>query len=180
MPLSLSLPAPCSDPLAELQRIFRNSLASVHAQRAYIAAFNQFFVLAAQTGRPVCRALLMEYRAQMIDQAPSKTTKRTLNSAVIWSDSAAQNTERIGEKIVNEGMKVSLSNPLGTFLGSSVMFLAGIVLGEHWRPPGAIILAVTVLGAVLAALHELLTCFLWCSFTSWWIGRRMGELKAKR
>ena len=80
---------------------------------------------------------------------------------------------------MNEGMKVSLSNPLGTFLGSCVMFLAGIVLGEHWHPSGAAVLAVTVLGAVLAALHELLTCFLWCSFTSWWVGRRMGELKGK-
>jgi len=180
MPLFLFLPAPCSDPLAELRRVFRNSLASAYTQRAYIAAFNQFFALAAQAGRPVCRALLMEHRAQMIHQAPSKTTKRTLNSAVIWSDSAAQNTERIGEKIVNEGMKVSLSNPLGRFLGSSVMFLVGMVLGEHWRPSGAVILAVTVLGAALAALHELLTCFFWCSFTSWWIDRRMGELKAKR
>ena len=80
---------------------------------------------------------------------------------------------------MNERMKVSLSNPLGTILGSFVMFLAGIVLGEHWHLSGAVVLAVTLLGAVLAALHELLCCFLWCSFTSWWIGRRMGELKGK-
>ena len=81
---------------------------------------------------------------------------------------------------MNNQMKVSLSNPLGTLLGSFVMLLAGIVAGEHWHPTGAVLLGVTVFGAVLAALHELLTCFLWCSFTSWWIGRRMGELKGKR
>ena len=67
--------------------------------------------------------------------SPSKSTKRTLNSAVgsaqavIWSDSAAHNTERIGERIVSKGMKATLSNPLGTLLRSIAMFLAGIVLG---------------------------------------------------
>lgn len=81
---------------------------------------------------------------------------------------------------MNEGMKVSLSNPLGTLLGSFVMLLAGIILGEHWHPSAAVVLAVTILGAVLAALHELLTCFLWCSFVSWWIGRRSREIERQR
>jgi hypothetical protein len=63
MTLSLSLPARSSDPLAELRRIFRNSLTSEHTKRAYIAAFNQFFALAAESGYSICRALLMEYRA---------------------------------------------------------------------------------------------------------------------
>lgn len=61
---------------------------------------------------------------------------------------------------MSERMKVSVSNPLGTFLRSLVMFLAGIVLGEHWHPSGAVVFEVSVLGAVLAALHELLSCFL--------------------
>lgn len=56
MTLSLALPAPRSDSITELRRIFRNSLASAHTKRAYIAAFNQFFALAAETGRPVCHA----------------------------------------------------------------------------------------------------------------------------
>ena len=67
MSLSLFLPTQTSDPLAELRRMLWNSLVSAHTRRAYIAAFNQFFGLVAETGRPVCRALLMEYRAQMID-----------------------------------------------------------------------------------------------------------------
>jgi hypothetical protein len=66
--MSLSL-SPCSytDPLAELRRMLLNSLVSVHTRCAYIAAFNQFFSVVAETGRPVCRALLMNCRAQMID-----------------------------------------------------------------------------------------------------------------
>ena len=81
---------------------------------------------------------------------------------------------------MNERMKVSLSNPLGTFLGSFVMFSAGIVLGEHWQPSGAVILAVTVAGAALACLHELLSCFLWCSFASWRADRMSREIEGER
>jgi integrase len=98
MPLSLFLPAPCSDLLAELRRIFRNSLASAHTQRAYIAAFNQFFALAAESGRPVCRALLMEYRAQMINQGLSASTVNVRLSAI--------------RKLVNEARENNLLDPV--------------------------------------------------------------------
>ena len=77
---------------------------------------------------------------------------------------------------MSKGMKATLSNPLGTFLRSIVMFLAGIILGEHWNPSGAVVVAVTVVGAILAVLHEVLSCFLWCSFASWWTGRRSREI----
>jgi integrase len=82
MTLSLSLPARSSDPLAELRRIFRNSLTSEHTKRAYIAAFNQFFALAAESGRSVCRALLLEYRAQMIDRGLSASSINVRLSAI--------------------------------------------------------------------------------------------------
>jgi integrase len=59
-----------------------NSLVSAHTRRAYIAAFNQFFELVAEAGRPVCRALLMEYRAQMIDQGLSASTINVRLSAI--------------------------------------------------------------------------------------------------
>ena len=81
---------------------------------------------------------------------------------------------------MSKGIKATLGNPLGTFLRSIVMFLAGIILGEHWHPSGAVVLAVTVVGAVLAVLHELLSCFLWCSFASWWTGRRSQEIEEQR
>jgi len=59
-----------------------NSLVSAHTRRAYIAAFNEFFELVTETGRPVCRALLMEYRAQLIDQGLSASTTNVRLSAI--------------------------------------------------------------------------------------------------
>ena len=81
---------------------------------------------------------------------------------------------------MGEEMKVSLSNPLGVFLGSFTMFLTGIAIGEHWHPSKTVALAVTVLAAVLAVAHELLSCFLWGSLTAWWIGWRAATLERKR
>ena len=82
MSLSLYLPTQTPDPLAQLRRMLSNSLVSAHTRRAYIAAFNQFFELVAEAGRPVCRALLMEYRAQMIDQGLSASTINVRLSAI--------------------------------------------------------------------------------------------------
>jgi site-specific recombinase XerC len=62
--------------------MFRNSLISTHTKRAYTAAFNQFFALAAQTGCPVSRALLMEYRAQLIERGLSASTINVRLSAI--------------------------------------------------------------------------------------------------
>ena len=98
MSLSLSLLAPSSDPLAELRRIFRNSLTSAHTKRAYIAAFNQFFTLAAESGRSVSRALLMEYRAQMIDCGLSASTINVRLSAI--------------RKLISEARENNLLDPL--------------------------------------------------------------------
>lgn len=81
---------------------------------------------------------------------------------------------------MSEGMKVSLSNPLGAFLGALAMFLAGIAIGARWHPSPTIALAITVLAAVLAGVHELVSCFLWCSLTAWWIGRRSAALERRR
>ena len=82
MSLSLYAPTHTSDPLAELRRLFTNSLVSAHTKRAYITAFDQFFTLAAATGHAVCRALLMEYRARMIEQGLSATTINVRLSAI--------------------------------------------------------------------------------------------------
>ncbi len=80
--LSLFLPAQTPDPLAKLRRLFMNSLVSAHTKRAYIAAFNQFFTLVIASDRPVSRALLMEYRARMIDQGLSASTINVRLSAI--------------------------------------------------------------------------------------------------
>ena len=87
MSLSLFLPAQTPDPLAELRRLLMNSLVSAHTKRAYIAAFNEFFTLVTASGRPVSRALLMEYRARMIKRAsaPPRSTfdfQRSVSSSL--------------------------------------------------------------------------------------------------
>src|SRR5579863_990890 len=82
MSLSLFLPAQSPDPLAELRRLLMNSLVSAHTKRAYVAAFNEFFTLVTASGRPVSRALLMEYRARMIDQGLSASTINVRLSAI--------------------------------------------------------------------------------------------------
>jgi hypothetical protein len=81
---------------------------------------------------------------------------------------------------VGEEMKVSLSNPLGVFLGSFTLFLTGIAIGQHWHTSKTVALAVAVLAAALAVAHELLSGFLWGSFTAWWIGRQAANLERKR
>lgn len=82
MSLSLSIPVPCSDPLAKLRRIFGSSLTSAHTKRAFIAAFNQFSALAAESSRPVCRALLMDYPAQLNDRGLRASTINVRPSAI--------------------------------------------------------------------------------------------------
>jgi site-specific recombinase XerD len=108
--------------LAELRRIFKNSLVSAHTKRAYIAAFNQFFALVAETGRSVSRALLMEYRAQMIDQGLSASTINVRLSAI--------------RKLISEARENNLLDPAET---ARILKVPGVptrgVWLEHWLTP---------------------------------------------
>lgn len=81
---------------------------------------------------------------------------------------------------MNEKLNVRLGNPVVMFFWASAMFLAGVVVGAHWHPSPRMAVAATVAAGVFTMLHELLCCFVWCSLSAWWIGRRMGELKARR
>jgi hypothetical protein len=36
-----------------------------------------------------------------------------------------------------------------------------------------------VVAGLLMALHELASCFFWCSVTAWWIGRRTSAFDRK-
>ena len=78
-------------------------MVSAHTKRAYLAAFNQFFVLVAETGRPVSRALLMEYRAQMIDQGLSAATINVRLSAIrkLVGEARENNRVRPGNTMVD-------------------------------------------------------------------------------
>src|ERR1035438_144020 len=122
MSLSLYLPTQTPDPLAQLRRMLSNSLVSAHTRRAYIAAFNQFFELVAEAGRPVCRALLMEYRAQMIDQGLSASTINVRLSAI--------------RKLVNEARDNNVLDPVeaARILTVPGVPLRGVRLG-NWLTP---------------------------------------------
>jgi integrase len=150
MSLSLFFPAHAPDPLAELRRMLSNSLVSAHTRRAYIAAFDQFFSLAAGSGRPVCRSLLMEYRAQMIDQGLSASTINVRLSAIRKLVSEARDNDlldaveaariltvpgvptrgvRLGNWLTSEEAKTLLAVPdRGTLIGKRAFAILSVLV----------------------------------------------------
>ena len=150
MSLSLSFPAHAPDPLAELRRILRNSLVSAHTKRSYIAALDQFFRLVADAGRPVSRALLMEYRAQLIDQGLSASTINVRLSAIRKLVSEARDNDlldaveaariltvpgvptrgvRLGNWLTPEEAKRLLDVPdRGTLIGKRAFAILGVLV----------------------------------------------------
>jgi len=81
---------------------------------------------------------------------------------------------------LDEKLNVRLGNPVVMFFWSSAMFLTGILVGDNWRPLRTHSIAIALAAGVFTVLHELMCCFVWCSISAWWIGRRMGELKRTR
>ena len=81
---------------------------------------------------------------------------------------------------MNEKLNVRLGNPVVMFFWASAMFLTGIVVGAHWHPSHALTAGIALAAGAFTMLHELVCCFVWCSISAWWIGRRMGELKGGR
>jgi hypothetical protein len=75
---------------------------------------------------------------------------------------------------------VRLGNPVVMFFWSAAMLLTGIVIGAYWHPSRALVVATGVAAGVFMVLHELLCCFVWCSLSAWWIGRRTEELRVER
>jgi adenine-specific DNA-methyltransferase len=54
---------------------------------------------------------------------------------------------------------------------------------RHWRVLAPIAHALggdRGAAGVFTMIHELVSCFVWCSLSAWWIGRRTGELKGGR
>jgi integrase len=72
--LPIALPRQIQDSVASLQSLLCNSLVSIHSKRAYLKAFEKFVELSEKSNRPVSRALMMEYRAAMINQGLSAST----------------------------------------------------------------------------------------------------------
>ena len=81
---------------------------------------------------------------------------------------------------MTERLSVRLSNTLSMFLSNSAMLGTGLALGGWWHPSRVAILAVAFLAGVFAVLHQLVCCFVWCSLTAWWIGRKAAALPSKR
>lgn len=81
---------------------------------------------------------------------------------------------------MNEKISLRLENPVTMFLLSSAMLLTGVVIGAHWHPSRAIVVAAGISAGVFMMLHELACCVVCCSITAWWIGRRTRELKDGR
>lgn len=81
---------------------------------------------------------------------------------------------------MQEKLNVRLGNPVVMFFWSSAMFLTGIIVGANWHPSRTHTIAIAFAAGVFTMLHELMCCFVWCSISAWWIGRRMGELKKTR
>ncbi|MGO9435938.1 MAG: hypothetical protein ACLP00_16810 [Terracidiphilus sp.] len=81
---------------------------------------------------------------------------------------------------MDEKLNVRLGNPVVMFFWSSAMFLAGVTVGVYWHPSRAHSVAIACAAGVFTMLHELVCCFVWCSISAWWIGRRTSELKKTR
>jgi hypothetical protein len=77
---------------------------------------------------------------------------------------------------MNDKLNVRLGNPMVMFFWSFAMLLVGIAIGGYWHPSRMRAVTIAVGAGAFTMLHELVCCFVWCSLSAWWIGRRMGEL----
>lgn len=80
---------------------------------------------------------------------------------------------------MNETLSVNLGNPLFMFSWNFATVAMGLAVGGYWRPSRAVILTMASCAGVFAALHELVCCFLWCTVTAWWIGRKSAAITPK-
>src|SRR5246500_4934130 len=66
----------------ELREMVLNSVASEHSKRNYAKALDEVFTLCANRAQGLSRALLMEYRAAMVEKKLSASTVNVRLSAV--------------------------------------------------------------------------------------------------
>jgi hypothetical protein len=65
-------------------------------------------------------------------------------------------------------MEMQSGNLLLVFIYSLSLLLIGCAVGMHWRGSPSVALCVTILGAALFVLHELMTVLLWFGATAAW------------
>ena len=78
-----------------------------------------------------------------------------------------------------EKLSVNLGNPLFMFFCNFAMVAIGLSAGGYFHPSRAMILTIAICAGVFVMLHELVCCFLWCSVTAWWIGRKTAAFTPK-
>src|SRR5260370_31146072 len=79
-----------------LQEMVLNSVASEHSKRNYAKALDEVFTLCEERKQPLSRALLMEYRAVMVEKKLSASTVNVRLSAVRKLIGEAQRNGIIG------------------------------------------------------------------------------------
>lgn len=124
MPSSLSVISPAAKfkSMDALRTMVRDAMVSTHSKRAYLKAVDDFFALIESAGRPISRALLMQYRAAMIEAGLSASTINLRLSAI--------------RKLVREARDNSLIDPIEAERISGVAGVAehGVRLGQ-WLTP---------------------------------------------
>jgi hypothetical protein len=75
-----------------------------------------------------------------------------------------------------ESLNVTLGNPLSMLFWNFAMPGTGLVMGGYLHPSLAMVLTIASFAGVFEALHELVCCFVWCSLTAWWIGKKAAAL----
>jgi hypothetical protein len=80
----------------ELREMVLNSVASEHSERNYAKALDEVYALCEERKQPLSRALLMEYRAPMIEKRLSASTVNVRLSAICKLTGEAQRNRIIG------------------------------------------------------------------------------------
>ena len=80
----------------ELREMVLNSVASEHSKRNYAKALDEVFALCEERQQPLSRALVMEYRAAMLEKKLSASTVNVRLSAVRKLIGEAQRNGIIG------------------------------------------------------------------------------------
>ena len=107
-----------NDAFRELREMVLNSVASEHSKRNYAKALDEVFALCEDRKQPLSRALLMEYRAAMLEKKLSASTVNVRLSAVRKLIGEAQRNGIIGaEEAANLAGVPNLSQK-GTRLGN--------------------------------------------------------------
>jgi hypothetical protein len=79
-----------------------------------------------------------------------------------------------------EKLNVNFGGPLPIFFWNFATVGTALAVGGYWHPSRTTIATIALLAGVFAVLHELVCCFMWCSLTAWWIGRRAAAIQTKR